>query len=112
VPADLELVSNHTFNPVVVTHDLDLADNSLLVGGVAPLGEHLVVVPGDQQVGDSVASSDFNLAIVSSQDEAVCGLHHRHAHRVIRDVDGVVGRRLIRSLVVPWRHAPLATRVT
>ena len=59
-----------------MTHNFNLADDCLLA--LTGLGKHFVVVASNEQVGDGVACSDLDLAVVTSKDETVCRLHHGH----------------------------------
>lgn len=69
---------------------------------------------------DSIASPDFYLAVVSSEDETICWLHDGHWNRVVRNINGVVRWLLLRlSLHSPttvmslslWRLGLLLTEL-
>lgn len=66
-------------------------------------GEYLVVVACDQQVGDSVSSSNFDFAVMASQYNTVRWFHECHAYAVVRNVDGATRSRR------PLRLVPSAT---
>ena len=80
---------NERVNPIVVTDNLDIANDaeagSLNVGGC--FREDLVVVARDVQVGDGIARAYLYFAVVASQVYAVTWFGERHAHAVVCNVD-------------------------
>jgi hypothetical protein len=85
VPTDFECVGNDGLNSVVVTHDFNLTNHTLLPS--TALRIHLVVVASNEQVRNRVSCPDLDLAVVTSQNETIRWLHHRHGNRVVRDVN-------------------------
>lgn len=78
VTTDLNLICHHVFYSVVMPHDLHLANHALLSLRMVSFGVHLVVVASDEQVRDSVACADLDLAVVTSEDDAVSRFHDGH----------------------------------
>lgn len=90
VPGDSQVVGDDAFDPVVVPHDLDLVDDAVARGprsraGLA-LGVHFVVVARNQQMGNGVARTNFDLAIVPTEHNAVTRLIEGNADVVVGDV--------------------------
>ena len=70
VTLDFESARDDGLHPVVVAHDLNLVNDSVLTwtgAGRAALGKDLVVVARDQQVRDGVASANLYLAVMASK---------------------------------------------
>lgn len=69
VALDFERSSDHGFNSIIVTHHLHLVDYSVLARTWAlgsALRENLVVVSRDQEMGDSITSTDLDFTVMTS----------------------------------------------
>ena len=88
VPVDLDRIANYVFKSIIMTHDFDLVDDTVLAR--TWLSKYFVVVTCNQQVRDGVASSYFNLAVVATQHKAICWFHQSHWNRMIWNINGVV----------------------
>ena len=91
VTLNLQCVCNYGFDPIIVAHHLNLVNNAVLTGTSArwaPFGKYLVIVPRDQKMGDCVASTDLDFAVMAPQDHTVRWLHQSHGHAMVRNIDG------------------------
>lgn len=104
---DLNWISNDIFNSIVMPHGFNFVNDSALAA--ACFGKHFVVVTCYQQMRDGVSSPNFNLTIVSAQDEAVSGLHESHSNRMVWNVNGIVWWSLF---VLTLVHTPTCTSLS
>ena len=104
MPGDFQIVSDDALNSIIVPHNLNLVDHSVLgcpsTWAWLTLGMNFVVVARNQQMGDSVARTNFDFAIVTSKYNAVTRLIESNADVVVRDIKWVFSTLSAHALVV------------
>ena len=91
MPRDFQIVGDNAFNSIIMAHDLNLVDHSILgcprSRARLTLRMNLVVVARNQQMSDGVARTNFDFAIVTSNFNAVMRLVESHADVVLGDIN-------------------------
>mgnify|MGYP006932351612 CR=1 FL=1 len=93
VAMNLQRICNDRLNSVVVTHHLHLLYHTKCRVSRAwriTLRENFVIVSGDEEVGNRVASPNLDLAVVASKNNAVAWLHKSHTYAVVWNINWVV----------------------
>ena len=104
MPGDFQIVGDDALNSIIVSHNLNLVDHSVLgcprAWAWLTFGMNFVVVARNQQMGDSVARTNFDFAIVTSKYNAVTRLVESNADVVVRDIKWVISTLRAHALVV------------
>lgn len=83
MPINLQIVCNYVFDSIIVPHHIDSVHNSKL----STFWEDLVVMTCYQHVWYCNAGSNFNFAIMTSQNNTFAWLHQGHADRMILNIN-------------------------